>query len=67
MKNLSLFLFAVLICTSIEAQVKSDYDRDTDFSQIKTYSFAGWEKDSDEILNDFDKERITKALRNEFT
>ncbi len=66
MKNLSLFLFFVLICTNTEAQVKSDYDKDTDFSQINTYTFAGWEKDSDQILNNFDKERITKALRNEF-
>ncbi len=66
MKNLSLFLFVMLICTNIEAQVKSDYDKNTDFSEIKTYTFAGWEKNSDELLNKFDKDRITNALKNEF-
>ncbi len=66
MKYLSLFLFVLLISTNIQAQISSDYDMATDFSVIKTYTFAGWEKNSDQILNDFDKDRITKALRSEF-
>ena len=49
------------------AQTKSDFDRNTDFSKFNTYTFSGWEKDSDKILNDFDKKRITDALRNEFS
>ncbi len=67
MKHLSLFLFAMLICTTIQAQISSDYDKDTDFSKIKTYAFAGWEKNSDQVINNFDKDRITKALQSEFT
>ncbi len=66
MKTIGLFILTVLLTANINAQVKSDYDKETDFSKIKTYSFAGWEKDSDKILNDFDKKRILDALSNEF-
>ena len=47
-------------------QVKSDYDKDFDFTKIKTYSFSGWQKDSDKQLNDFDKKRILESLQSEF-
>jgi len=57
MKNLALLL-AILFTANIQAQVKSDYDKSVDFSKIKTYTFAGWEKDSDKILNDFDKNEL---------
>jgi len=66
-KTLSIFLMAMLFVQISNAQVKSDYDKNTDFSKFKTYTFAGWEKDSDKILNDFDKKRITNALRSEFS
>ncbi|ETN94198.1 protein of unknown function [Zhouia amylolytica] len=49
------------------AQIRSDYDKEADFSKYRTYSFEGWEKNSDKILNDFDKKRITDALQNEFS
>jgi len=48
------------------AQVKSDYDKKADFTTYKTYSFAGWQKDSDKQLNEFDKKRILDALKAEF-
>ncbi len=67
MKNFSLFLFVLLICANIQAQISSDYDKETDFSTIKTYTFAGWEENSDQVINTFDKDRITKALRSEFS
>jgi len=49
------------------AQVTSDYDKNIDFTKIRSYTFVGWENNSDQILNDFDKKRITDALRNEFS
>jgi len=52
--------------TIASAQVKSDYDKDADFSKYKTYSFAGWQKDSDQQLNDMDKRRIHDAFIMEF-
>lgn len=59
---LGLFLFPF---TSY-GQVKSDYDKNIDFSQYKTISFAGWAKESDKVLNDFDKKRILEAFKEEF-
>lgn len=59
-------LFCVLVTTASIAQVKSDYDKNTDFPQYKTYTFEGWQKDSDKQLNEFDKKRILDAFKAEF-
>lgn len=48
-------------------EVKSDYDKNTDFTKFQTYTFEGWKKNSDKILNDFDKKGITDALGSEFS
>jgi hypothetical protein len=61
------FLIAVAIiagCSSVS--VTADYDKTVDFKQFKTYSYYGWAKNSDQILNDFDKNRIEEAFANEF-
>ena len=69
MKTLKLFLFiatvlAVASCSSVK--VVADMDKTVDFSQYETYSFLGWQDDSDKILNDFDKKRIRDAFISEF-
>ncbi|KAB1067942.1 DUF4136 domain-containing protein [Tamlana haliotis] len=66
-KCITLFVLMLFVGTSSFAQIKSDYDKSTDFSKYKTYSFKGWEKNSDKILNDFDKKRFLDALKNEFS
>jgi hypothetical protein len=70
MKNLSknLMLGALMMLFSVVgyAQVNSDYDKTIDFTAYKTYSFEGWQKDSDSLLNDFDKKRILDAFKSEF-
>jgi len=60
-------LLFVCLSNNVVAQVKSDYDKNANFSEYKTYTFGGWVKDSDKILTDFDKKRITDALSNEFS
>ncbi|WP_422358516.1 DUF4136 domain-containing protein [Reichenbachiella sp.] len=62
----ALMIMLFLAQTSI-GQVKSDYDKEADFSKYKTYTFAGWQENSDKILNEFDKKRILDALRSEFS
>jgi len=42
---LIIFLFSLSVTITM-SQVKSDYDKSTNFSDYKTYSFAGWQKDS---------------------
>ena len=61
------FLLVLFICLNLDisAQVKSDYDKNVDFTKYKTYTFKGWEKNSDQILEKFDKDRILKAFAHE--
>ena len=65
MKTTTLILLFSLSLWSLYGQVRSDYDKNADFTKYKKYTFMGWEKDSDQQLNDFDKERITDAFKHE--
>jgi len=55
---------AVISCSTVK--VVTDVDKTTDFSQYKTYSFLGWQNNSDRILTDFDKKRMRDAFISEF-
>jgi hypothetical protein len=69
MKN-SIYSIAILLsafllgCSSIK--VTTDSEKTTDFSQYKSFSFLGWQNDSDKVLNDFDKKRMRDAFKTEF-
>lgn len=71
MKNLIKFLPILVLCiffnTTTQAQASFDIDRDVDFTKYKTYSFAGWRENSDQILNNADKKRIIESFKSEFT
>jgi len=60
-------VFCLFIVEPVSSQVTSDFDKSADFTTFKTYSFGGWQKDSDSIINDMDKKRILESLRTEFT
>lgn len=59
----SILLILVLFsCSSVD--VYSDYDKDTDFSNFKTYAF--YKKGIDKVeISDLDKRRILRAIENE--
>ena len=61
-------MIAIFLCAVnyTDAQVNSDYDKTVDFSKYKTFTFKGWEKNSDQQLNDLDKNRILDAFKSEF-
>ena len=68
MKTLKLTLLAVIIailhsCSSVK--VVTDQDKTVDFTQYKTYSFLGWQNDSDKMLSEFDKKRIKDSFKKE--
>lgn len=63
----SLAVLTLFIASVSFAQVKSDYDKEADFSKYKTIQFIGWQENSDQLINDLDKERIYDAFINEFT
>lgn len=71
MKKTITFLGALLTMMMLSqvsvAQIKSDYDKEADFSKYKTYTFEGWQDNSDKILNDFDKKRILDSFKKELS
>lgn len=61
-----LLLFGVLLITQVNAQkVHTDLDKDYDFTNLKTYTFLGWQNNSDNLINDLDKDRLHKAFKSE--
>lgn len=57
--------FTLNACSSVK--VVSDHDKTVDFTKYKTYEYYGWAENSDQILNQMDKERIEKAFAMEFS
>lgn len=66
LKISTLLTLCLFLTGMLQAQVKSDYDKTIDFTKYKKYSFAGWQNDSDKLLNDLDKTRILDAFKSEF-
>lgn len=60
------FLLALLMTACASVKVVTDVDKTADFEKYKTYSFLGWQDDSDNSLNEFDKRRIREAFTAEF-
>ncbi|MNE07455.1 hypothetical protein D3C80_1000740 [compost metagenome] len=59
-----LLLFVLAACSSVS--VYSDFDKNVDFSQYKTYAFH--KKGVDEVkISDLDKKRILNAIDNELS
>ena len=56
------FLFSA--CSPIK--VTADLDKDTDFTQYKTYSYLGWNKDSCQMMKERTKKLIETTFYNEF-
>lgn len=67
MKLVPILFLCMLFNNSVEAQSSFDIDKDADFTKYKTYSFAGWQENSDQILNSTDKKRIQESFKSEFT
>lgn len=61
------FALTVLFLSSAFSQVTADSDKSVDFSKYKSFSFAGWQNDSDKLVNDIDKKRLRDAFESEFS
>lgn len=57
-----LFILPFILSSCSSTKVFSDYDPNVDFKQFKTFNFLPWNKQSDEILSDFDKRRFQDAI-----
>ena len=47
------------------SQISADYDKSVDFSKYKTYTFAPWQKGSDQVVNQIDQGTIMTAFKSE--
>lgn len=65
-KSAVLFFVLSLAYSPANAQVTYNADKSFDFTQFKTYSFGGWQEDSNKIVSDIDKKRIYTAFNSEF-
>ena len=66
MKYFLLLLVPVILFSSCDSMdVFADYDKETDFTQYKTYNFLKWPEQNEEMVNDIDKRRILTAISNE--
>ena len=64
----TLLLIGTLLFVQVYAQkVHTDRDKDADFTNYKTFTFLGWQNDSDKIMNDLDKNRMLNAFGDELS
>ena len=61
---LTAILFLLQGCAS-KITVSYNYNKEIDFSKYQTYSFYGWAKGSEKIINRFTQETIENAVANE--
>jgi len=56
-------LFVAIVFSACSGvKITTDMDKSEDFASHKTYEYYGWAEESDQILNQLDKERIEKAF-----
>ena len=57
------FAFFALLLSCSGIKVTTDSEKTTDFSQYKSFSFLGWQNDSDKIMNEFDKKKNARCIQ----
>lgn len=62
----SILVVGVLLAGCSGIKVTADQGETTDYSKYKTYSFLGWQSDSDKLLSTEEKEWLYAAFRKEF-
>lgn len=65
-KSLLLIVIVAALASCSSVKVVTDVDKTVDFTQYTTYSFLGWQDDSDKIMNELDRNRVHAAFKSEF-
>ena len=65
MKKLLIPLIIVFLASCSSVQVTNNWDKKVDFKQFKTFSMYPWDKQNDKIINSYDRETITNAIKSE--
>lgn len=66
LKLASILTLALILTSCSSVSVVTDQDKSTDFSKYKTYSFLGWQNNSDQALSAEDKGYLRDAFTKEF-
>jgi len=66
LRILAIILSVVILSACSSINVTADWDKTADFTQFKTYSYYGWQKESDKLLTESEKVRIENAFADEF-
>ena len=56
-------IFLLMSCDSTKYNV--DYDKNFDFSSLKTYKFLPWSPNNSQRINELDRDRMYDAIREE--
>ncbi len=65
-KTLLTLLTALVLLSSCDStKYNVDYDKEFDFSKLKTYKFLPWSPQNSERINELDRDRLYDAIRGE--
>lgn len=63
MKRISFYLLITILISSCSTlKVTQEFDKNTDFTQFKTFSIHAWNDENSNLISRFDQERLLSAL-----
>lgn len=65
MKKLLIPIMLVFLVSCSTVQVTNNWDKTLDFKEFKTFSMYPWDKQNDELINEYDRETITMSVISE--
>lgn len=63
MKYLLLPLILLMMYSCSTTKVSQEYDKETDFTSFKSFSFYPWDKHNDSVMSSFDKQIILSSIK----
>lgn len=65
MKKIIYPILALFLVSCTGVKITNQWDKEVDFNVFKTYSFYPWDKHNDQVINDYDKQTILDAIKDE--
>ena len=65
MRYLLILSFVLFFASCTSVKITNNWDKEVDFETFKTYSLYPWDKHNSMVVNDYDKQTILGAIKNE--
>jgi len=65
MKKLLIPLMIIFLSACTGVKVTNNWDKKVDFKSFKTYSLYPWDKQNEQVVNDYDKQTILNSIKRE--